>query len=141
MQVKVLLVALVAVMIGLLVYVNNESITGSDQTSFSKPDYVERLIPESGSETLQQGTVGVDLAKGYNAYLVINGVTIKNDVTETDDDGLRRAPTLGTVEYDPAPNHRIKALDTPTQCVDAWVWKIIDGPSTAKQVNWCFKVT
>lgn len=140
-QVKAILAALLVVMIGLIVYVNNEAVTGSDSTSFSKPPYVERLIPASGTEVLRQGTVGVDLAEGYDAYLVINGVAIKNDAVEGDLDGLRRAPSLGTIEYDPAPGRRVERLDSPKQCVDAWVWKVLDGPSTAKQINWCFKVT
>jgi len=140
-QVKAILGVLVVAMIAIIVFVNNEAVTGSDQTSFSKPDYVERLIPESGSDVLRQATIGVDLAEGYDAYLVINGVTINNMVTEQNDDGLRKAPSLGTVEYVPGPTHRIKALNAPKQCVDAWVWKKLDGPSTAKQVNWCFQVT
>ena len=45
------------------------------------------------------------------------------------------------VEYDPGPDRRITELNSPKQCVDAWVWKKLDGPTTAVQVNWCFEVT
>ncbi|MFN8053125.1 MAG: hypothetical protein U0Q22_16890 [Acidimicrobiales bacterium] len=140
-QIKAILLLLVAAMVGILVYVNNNAITGSDEASLSKPSYVERLIPASGTEVLSQSTVGIDLVDGYDAYLVINGKKITNDVTETDQDGLRKAPSLGTVEYDPAPGRRIPKLDSPRQCVDAFVWKKLDGPATAKQVNWCFRVS
>ena len=140
-QVKALLGVLVVAMVAIIVYVSNNSVTGPDQASLSKPDYVERLIPDSGSQVLRQATVGVDLKEGYDAYLVINGITINNDANKSDDDGLRKAPSLGTVEYAPGPGHRIKELDTPKQCVDAWVWRKLDGPATAKQINWCFEVT
>lgn len=141
LKVKITLAVLLVVMGGLFAYVLSEAATGPDQTSFSKPDYVERLIPSSGSEALRQATVGVDLREGYDAYLVINGVTIQNSATTADDDGLRKAPSLGTVEYDPGPGRRITELNSPKQCVDAWVWKKLDGPTTAVQVNWCFEVT
>lgn len=140
-KVKAMLGVLLLVMIGLIVYVYNESVTGPDQTSFSKPDYVERLIPESGSEALRQSTVGVDLKEGYDAYLVVNGVTIDNAASEGNPDGLQRAPSLGIIEYSPAPDRRIKELNSPKQCVDAWVWRTLDGRATAEQVNWCFNVT
>lgn len=139
-KVKALLAALVVAMVVIVVFVYNNMVTGPDQASLSKPEYVERLIPDSGSEVLRQSTVGIDLKEGYDAYLVINGIAIKNDAGE-DPDGLQKAPSLGTVEYSPGPGRRVKALQTPTQCVDAWVWKKLDGEATAKQVNWCFKVT
>jgi len=140
-KVKALLAALAVVMVVLTVYVYDNSVTGPDQASLSKPDYVERLIPESGTDVLRQSTVGIDLKEGYDAYLVVNGVTITNEATTADDDGLRKAPSLGTVEYDPGPGRRITALQTPRQCVDAWVWKKLDGPDNPQQISWCFQVT
>lgn len=141
LKVKALLGVLLVAMIAIVVYVYDNSVTGPDQASLSKPEYVERLIPASGTEVLRQSTIGVDLKEGYDAYLVVNGVTIDNVANEDDDDGLRKAPSLGTVEYVPGPGHRIKELQSPRQCVDAWVWKKLDGPTTATQVNWCFEVT
>lgn len=140
-KVKLALGALGLVMAVLVVVVYQGAVTGPDQTSFSKPTYVERLIPASGSEVLRQSTVGVDLAEGYDAFLVINGVSIQNVADEDDDDGLRKAPTLGTVEYVPGPGRRIRSLESPEQCVSAWVWRILDGPDTAEQIYWCFEVT
>lgn len=141
LKVKLLLAALGVVMVVMAVYVYDNSVTGLDQASLSKPEYVERLIPESGSDVLRQSNVGIDLKEGYDAYLVINGVKITNEANKEDDDGLIKAPTLGTVEYRPGPGRRIKALDTPRQCVDAWVWKKLDGPSNPQQISWCFNVT
>src|SRR3954470_11277998 len=95
LQLKILFAALGVAVIGILVWITQNAVTGSDETSFSKPEYVERLIPESGTEALAQSTVGVDLKEGYDAYLVINGVAIQNTASKDDEDGLRKAPTLG----------------------------------------------
>lgn len=140
-RVKILLLVLAVAMVALSVYAVNNAVTGSDSTSQSLPDYVDRLIPASGDEALSQSTVGIDLAEGYDAYLVVEGVAIRNDATESDADGLTRAPSLGTIEYDPAPGRRVEKLSSPEACVDAWVWKSLDGPAGAKQINWCFKVS
>ena len=140
-KVKALLAVLVIAMVVIVVFVYDNMVTGPDQASLSKPEYVERLIPDSGSEVLRQSTVGIDLKEGYDAYLVINGTAIRNDASGEDPDGLQKAPSLGTVEYAPGPGRRIESLASPTQCVDAWVWKKLDGEATAKQVNWCFQVT
>ena len=63
--------------------------TGDEQSSSALPDYVDRLIPASGAEVLRQATVGIDVADGYDAYLVINGRRIA-----TAEDGLIK--DLGT---------------------------------------------
>lgn len=140
-KVKLLLAAMGVVAVVLAVWVYNNAVTGLDQASLSKPFYVERLIPDSGSDVLRQSGVGIDLKDGYDAYLVINNITINNTATEKDPDGLLKAPSLGTVEYRPGPGRRIQALTTPRQCVDAWVWKKIDGPDHPTQISWCFNVT
>lgn len=141
LPVKALIVVLVAAMVAVFAYIVDNAVTGPDEVSLSSPDYVERLIPASGSEALSQATVGIDLAEGYDAYLVINGQRIDNLADGKDADGLVKAESLGTVEYDPAPGKRVERLESPRQCVDAWVWRKIDGPETAKQLNWCFKVS
>jgi hypothetical protein len=138
---KILFAVLLVGAAVMLVVVQRDAVTGSDEASFSKPEYVDALIPASGTEVLSQDTVGIDLKDGYDAYLVINGKTIQNEATDKDPDGLVKVPTVGTITYDPAPGKRIEKLDTPRQCIDAWVWKKLDGPATKKQVNWCFKVS
>lgn len=140
---KVLFVVLLAGCVGLGAYIVDNAVTGPEQASLSKPDYVERLIPESGADALAQSSVGVDLKEGYDAFLVINGTTIDNSATEEDEDGLTKAPTLGRIEYQPGPGRRVERLGapgSPEQCVDAWVYRIEDGPETATQISWCFTV-
>lgn len=140
---KALLYALAAVAVVLTVYVYQNAVTGPDQTSLATKPYVDRLIPASGASVPAQATVGIDLEPGYDAFLVVNGQRIQNVVSETDPspDGLRKAPTLGLIEYTPGPGKRVERLQTPRSCVDAWVWKTIDGSANAEQISWCFNVS
>lgn len=142
-KVKILLYALAATGIALAVFVYNNAVTGPDQTSLATKPYVDRLIPASGSQALPQSTVGIDLKPEYDAFLVINGTRIQNSISESDPnpDGLRKAPTLGLIEYTPGTGKRVERLTTPRTCVDAWVWKKVDGSANAEQISWCFNVS
>ncbi len=133
--------AIVAVLVGagaLLVYVYNNSVTGDNETSESAPSYVERLIPASGTSVLRQSQVGIDLQTGYDGYLNINGVDIKNTVTTAGGDGLHKTLTVGLITYTPLPGNRIPLLKAGQNCITAEVWKQTDGPSTATPIYWCF---
>lgn len=141
LKVKVLLAALAGFMVVGSVFAYQNAVTGSTQASESLPDYVERLIPESGSEVLSQSDVGIDLATGYDAYLVIDGEVIDNEVTPADPDGLFKVADTQLIQYTPGPDKRVESLTGPDQCVDAFIWKVRDGRETAKQFNWCFGVS
>src|SRR6476646_6572622 len=73
---SIIAVILLVALVGIVVAVRMAA-TGNDQSSAALPDSVDRLIPSSGAEVLQQATVGIDVAAGYDAYLEINGTTIK----------------------------------------------------------------
>ena len=75
---RTLIAIMVVAAFGIGIYVVTEAKTGANNTSASKPVSVDRLIPESGAEVLRQSAVGVDLALGYDAYLIVNGIEIKN---------------------------------------------------------------
>ena len=139
---RVLIGVLLAVVVGLMVYIVNNAVTGNDASAV-KPASVERLIPGSGAEILRQGQVGVDLANGYDAYLIINGVEIRNQATGEDADGLSKVltPSGLTVTYTPAPGRRIEQLETDVNQVTAMVWRQTDGPSTASPVYWTFSAS
>jgi hypothetical protein len=125
----------------LLVWAANNSTAGSANTSESKPDYVLRLIPDSGSQVLRQATVGLQVRPDYDAYLVINGQVIDNVAAKVGDDGLDKTDSLGLIEYTPAPGKRIEHLEPQLNTIIAFVWKRSDGPSTAKQVAWTITAT
>lgn len=110
--------------------------TGGDKTSEVLPDSVERLIPTSGSQILRQATVGLDVAEGYDAYLIVDGKEIK-----TGDDGLIRQTGTGLVQFTPGEGRPVTELPTGHNCMTAMVWKSTEGQKTAVPVNWCFDVT
>ena len=130
---RVIMVVLVlGALFGLVLTVKNAT-TGNDATSESKPDYVDRLIPASGSEVLRQAAVGVDVAAGYDAYLIINGTTVRSPK-----DGLSKDLGTGLIQYTPGPGRPVEELNAEKNCVLAMVWKQAEGEKTAKPVSWCF---
>ncbi len=138
---KLLLLVIAALMVSGTIYILDNAVTGSDQASDNPPESVDRFIPSSGATVLAQSTVGVDLKRGYDAYLVVEGEVIRNSISEDNADGLQRDPANNTVEYHPGAGQRVPRLSTPKACVDAFVWRVEDGPETAKQTRWCFTTT
>lgn len=112
------------------------AVTGFENTSGVLPDSVDRLIPPSGAEVLRQSQVGIDVADGYDAYLQINGVEVRNA-----EDGLIKDLGTGLVLFQPGPDRPIEELNTNQNCVVAFVYDQVDGPSTAQPVSWCFQAT
>lgn len=140
-RVKLILVVLVAAMVGIGTFAYSNGLTGDESTSFSKPEFVTRLIPQSGDEVLAQATVGIELADGYDASLIIGNIGVSNAATVQDPDGLRRNTAVRGVYYEPGPKRQVARLTSPQECVTAMIWRVVDGPETAKPVRWCFDVT
>ena len=101
--------------------------TGNDRTSESKPEFVDRLIPESGAEVLRQSGVGIDVAAGYDAYLIINGTEIR-----TAEDGLIKDLGTGLIQFIPGEGRPVTALNPERNCALAMVWKQSEGEKTAQ---------
>jgi hypothetical protein len=138
---RLLIAATLVVVVVLAIYINNNAVTGDDETSLSKPSYVEQLVPASGTHVPVQSQVGLDLAVGYDAYLDINGTEIDNTVTDPKADGLQKTLTVGRVDYTPMPGHRIEKLRSGDNCVTAFIWKQEDGKASAKPLRWCFEAS
>lgn len=141
---RVLIIASTIILIcgGLLIWVVQSAVTGDENTSESKPAFVERLIPESGSQVLAQTTVGIDLSVDYDATLTINGVTVDTVVDRIEGNGLHKVPELGLVEFQPGPGKIIESLRKGERNnVIALVWKRSDSQATAQPVAWTFNVT
>lgn len=109
------------------------AVTGTDSTSNNLPDSVDRLIPVSGAEVPRQSLVGIDVAEGHDAYLIVNGVEIRSA-----EDGLIKDLGTGLVQFQPNTGRPVETLQTGQNCVLAYVWEAIEDPSTAKPVSWCF---
>lgn len=110
--------------------------TGDDAVVNSRPDVVEQIIPRRGAEALQQAEIGIDLAPGYEAGLILNGTSVPTDE-------LRLVPEQNQVFFAPAPGRSFESLPSGQNCVTAIVWKSADGPGTPSDLTfqWCFDVT
>lgn len=126
-------VALAALLIGYAVVGLDEGgddpvLRGGDQA------IVENLIPRRNAQVPQQDSVGIDLAAGYDAALIVNGVEIPRDE-------LTLTPQIGLVEFRPTPDTAVDSLETGRNCVTAVVWKLSDGRGVNdRTVPWCFEV-
>lgn len=140
-QVKALLVALIALMGVIGVWAYQNGVTGDPNASTSQPTAVDRAIPLAGSAALSQDEVGIELAEGYNAYLIVEGTTVREIGTELQPDGLRRNTAVRGVYYDPGPGRRVEALSTPEACAVAMIYLSTDGPNAAEPYRWCFTTT
>jgi len=116
-----------------LVFTARAAVTGDSNTSLALPDSVDRLIPDSGDEVLAQSAVGVDLATGFDAYLIVNGTEIR-----TEADGLKKDLGLGLVTFQPGEGTQVESLLPEKNCVIAMVWPQSEGEEAAEPVNWCF---
>jgi hypothetical protein len=108
---------------------------------------IEALIPAPGSEVLRQSQVGVDLAPGFEAELVINGVQIPPDelnVLRDADDPQQSASqtgafgtTINRFTYQPLEGRAVPELQGDENCVVATFWATAD-PTNIDTVEWCF---
>ena len=96
---------------------------------------VEQLVPGNGESELRQSEFGIDLAPGYEAILIVNGVQIPEG-------DLRQVPAQAQVWFTPGEGKAIEELPAGQTCVVALVWRTIDGRGPGDQnVRWCFSVT
>lgn len=133
---RVVWIALILCALVGIFFTGKAATTGLDSASGSLPDQVDRLIPESGAEVLRQSQVGIDVAAGHDAYLIINGVEVKSA-----EDGLIRDLGTGLVLLQPGPGKAIEVLNEGRNCVIAMVWDQLENEKSAVPVSWCFNAT
>jgi hypothetical protein len=95
---------------------------------------VERLIPARNSEILAQESVGIDLAPGFTAVLLLNGVEIPEDQ-------LNRRTGVDEILYRPADDDAAVEYEAGENCLVALVWPVDRTRFEARSVSWCFNVT
>lgn len=135
------------VVIFVLAFVLADTDTGDD-IIFNDPA-IEALLPVPGSEVLRQSQVGIDLASGFEAELVINGVPIPNDqinILRSGDDPEQSAEqpgafstTINRFLYQPLEGRAVPELKGDENCVVATFWPLSD-PSDVRTTSWCFTV-
>lgn len=126
------LVALAVVLVVGAAVVGLVEVTGSDPHPVGS-GAIERLIPAPDDKVLQQATVGIDLAAGYEAGLSLNGVAIppaQLDVTTG----------LHLVEFRPGEGKILRSLEPGQNCVVATYWRTATGPAESSTRSWCFTV-
>ena len=140
---KIAILVIVLALAALLV-VANSATTGSSAASQSLPDEVDRLIPVSDGTILRQETIGIDVADGYTASLIVNGVAISEPIQyregteELVRDGLVINAETGLYTYTPRKDGLVERFETGKNCVEANVWKSDAEPTSGRTVNWCF---
>ena len=123
--------ALIAVAVaGMVIAVNNGR---SSPTALTDRDpAIDGLFPTEGAEVLRQSTVGIDLADGYLASLVVNNQSIPDDQIGGD-------PGLGIFTFTPAQGQVLESLAGGQNCVIATYWQAAEGPETSQTLRWCFQ--
>ena len=122
-----LLLAVVAVCIVVLYQKSTTNATNLDGGA------IERLIPTPDSKVLQQETIGIDLAPGYEGTLALNGTPIP-------DDQLVVVPQLNQVTFTPGPGKVYEVLPAQQNCLVATFWLSAEGPGRPNTRSWCFTV-
>lgn len=110
---------------------------------------IEALIPAPNSEVLRQSQVGIDLASGYQAELVINGtpippdqVNVLRDVENPEVSSGQAGgfdTTLNRFLYQPLEGRAVPELKGDENCAVATFWPIAD-PTDIDSIEWCFTV-
>jgi hypothetical protein len=97
-------------------------------------EFVEQLLPDSGTQAVQQSTVGIDLAPGWEGRLVVDG-------REIPESQLNIRAALNRVEFAPGEGRVFTELPSGRVCVRAIVWETRIGRAEgARDVSWCFEV-
>jgi hypothetical protein len=108
---------------------------------------IEGLIPERNAEVLRQTEIGIDLAPGYEAELVIDGVPIPvdemnilRDVENPNASSSARGSfgtTLNRFTFQPLEGRAIEELLGDRHCVIAYFWPLSDRDARQAE-RWCF---
>ena len=127
---RLIFAALIAVAVtGMVVAVRNGR-TPPTLTA-DRSEAIDAFVPNEGADVLRQSTVGIDLADGYIATLVVNGQSIPEDQLSGD-------RGLGQYFFTPGSGLVLESLSGGQNCVIATYWRASQGPEAGQTVRWCF---
>ena len=106
---------------------------GTSDTSQLDGGRIQRFIPTPGAKILQQDIIGIDMAPGYEASLVLNGIPLPLDQTYT-------VPQLNQVTFKAGPGKVYETLPAGQNCLTATYWQSAFGPKVSSIRSWCFTV-
>ncbi len=102
----------------------------SEDTSPTAASPIEGWFPRSGEGSTCSEPVGVDLATGYGAVLVINGTSVEESLMNPAESAGR---SLGHYTYGPEPDCPNGSLLRPVDnSIQACVYRLTDGPETCR---------
>jgi hypothetical protein len=138
--------------IGLFFIVKGFSAAETGRTAQRLPDVIESVNPGPGDEVLRQSQVFVDFVDGYDAELVIDGISLP--VTRLDELSAQSNAKPGaqvnipptaiydpgnfTISYLPQDGAPIEEFTQGTHKATVIYWKITDDRSKAKSFSWEF---
>ena len=132
---RIVIAALLIVAGGMVWY--SASIKGEPAPPTLTDSAVEQLVPARDTPTaIRQAEIGIDLAPGWDADLVINGVDVPQDEE-------RNNEPLSQVYFQPGEGKTIEALAPGEVTVTAIIWRPVDGQtreSGSRSVTWSFRV-
>ena len=132
-QFKVAALVILAV-VAVLSVIAYQMLADESEDNASGGDIVEAFLPPDGSQALQQETVGIDLASGWQAKLFVLG-------EEVPEDQLRTVPSLNRVEFTPGEGQLVESWSPGQNCLAATIWESAAGmESSSRNVSWCFEV-
>lgn len=130
---KLVAALVVAVAVSLLAFAYVKLSDDSDDPAADR-DYIEALIPPGQSQILQQETVGVDLAPGWEGRLRLGN-------EEIPEDQLLINTSLNRVEFTPGPAKVVEAWPAGRTCINAVMWQSSQGRENGERtISWCFEV-
>ena len=108
---------------------------GNDDEALRSGSPVERFVPENGSPAaVRQAEIGVDLAPGYTAVLLVDGVEIPEDQ-------LRRNDPESQLFFTPGEGQIIESLAAGPHTATALVWRPVASETRedAEAFSWSFR--
>ena len=126
--------------------------TGRDVLGY--PDAVISVSPAPNDrQVLSQTEISVDLADGYEAVLVLDGLELPTSRLEDVAGGLPEPgeqlelpPTAiydqgnSLIRFEPTEGAAVERYDGGVHRVTVFFWKIEDGRNTARSFSWSFEV-
>ncbi len=124
------LIALAA--LGIVIAVDNGRTSPTNLADLNPA--VNALLPPDGGTVLRQSTVGITVASGYQARLIVNGVSIPEGQMSGD-------TGLGQYHFTPGEGTILDTLHGGQNCITATYWRAAEGPGNGETTTWCFTAT
>lgn len=149
---RLAMVALLAVAVGCIVVAAR---SGGGSEDVSSDEAIVSYLPSPGGRVQRQSAVGVELQAGYDGRLTINEVAIPEDQmvgaivpgSEAADAQTDEERQLGPrpnnkqlVMFQPGEGKAIAEYDTGSVEISVRLWKLSDGPQTARTVTYAINV-